>query len=154
MGCSIKLESGELKILDGSTLVMKGTRKNEVYILDMESVTRVSNAIETTDIDKTTLWHLRLGHLSIKGLKELNKQGVLGNVKIGELVFCEECILGKSTRNNFKKSIYKTSEILLYIHSDMWGPSQVPSLGGNRYFMTMIDDYSRRVWVYVLRSKD
>ncbi|KAH9736687.1 Integrase catalytic domain-containing protein [Citrus sinensis] len=120
----IKLESGELKILDGSTLVMKGTRKNEVYILDMESVTRVSNAIETTDIDKTTLWHLRLGHLSIKGLKELNKQGVLGNVKIGELVFCEECIL------------------------DMWGPSQVPSLGGNRYFMTMIDDYSRRVWVF------
>ncbi|KAH9728046.1 hypothetical protein KPL70_008880 [Citrus sinensis] len=123
-------QKGELKILNGSTLVMKGTRKNGVYVLDGASVTGVSNAIESTNIDKIALWHLRLGHMSIKGLKELNKQGVLGNDKIGELVFCEECIL------------------------DLWGHSQVPSLGGNRYFMTMIDDYSRRVWVYVLKSKD
>jgi len=55
MGCSIKLESGELKILNGSTLVMKGTRKNGVYVLDGESVTGVSYAIESTAIDKTTL---------------------------------------------------------------------------------------------------
>ncbi|KAH9678577.1 hypothetical protein KPL71_025773 [Citrus sinensis] len=145
MGCSIKLESRELKILNGSTLIMKGTRNNEVYVLDGESVTGVSNAIESIEIDKTKLWHLRLGHMSIKGLKELEKQGVLENDKIGELIFCEECILGKFTRNSFKKSIHKTTEILQYIHSDLWGPSQVPSLGGNRYFMTMIDDYSRRV---------
>ena len=154
MGCSIKLESEELKILNGSTLVMKGTRKNEVYVLDEESVTWVSNSIESTEIDKTKLWHLRLGHMSIKGLQELGKQGVIGNDKIGELSFCEECILGKYTRNNFKKSIHKTTEILQYIHSDLWGPSQVPSLGGNKYFMTMIDDYSKRVWVYVLKAKD
>ncbi|KAH9770122.1 Integrase catalytic domain-containing protein [Citrus sinensis] len=154
MGCIIKLESGVLKILNGSTLVMKGTRKNGVYVLDEESVTWVSNAIESTAIDKTTLWHLRLGHMSIKGLKELKKQGVLGSDTIEELVFCKECILGKSTRNSFKKSIHKTTEILQYIHSDLWGPSQISFLGGNRYFMTMIDDYSRRVWVYVLKSKD
>ncbi|KAH9743535.1 hypothetical protein KPL70_003339 [Citrus sinensis] len=90
----------------------------------------VSNTIESIAVDKTTLWHLRLGHMSIKGLKELSKQGVLGSDTIEELVFCEECIL------------------------DLWGPAQIPSLGGNRYFMTMIDDYSRRVWVYVLKSKD
>ena len=123
MGCSIKLESRVLKILNKSTLVMKGTRKNGVYVSDGESVTGVSNAIESTAIDKTTLWHLRLGHMSIKGLKKLKKQGVLGSDKIEELVFCEECILGKSTRNNFKKSIHKTTKILQYIHSDLWGPS-------------------------------
>ncbi|KAH9685060.1 hypothetical protein KPL70_013801 [Citrus sinensis] len=94
MGCSIKLESGVLKILNGFTLVMKGTRKNGVYILDGESVTGVSNAIESTAIDKTKLWHLRFGHMSIKGLKELKKQGVLRSDTIEELVFCEECILG------------------------------------------------------------
>ena len=38
MGCNIKLESEELKILNGSTLIMKGTRKNGVYVLDGEFV--------------------------------------------------------------------------------------------------------------------
>ena len=34
------------------------------------------------------------------------------------------------------------------------GPSQHPTLGGGRYFLSLIDDYSRKVWVYILRSKD
>nr|GEU34318.1 copia LTR rider [Tanacetum cinerariifolium] len=36
---------------------------------------------------------------------------------------------------------------------DLWGPSQVESLGGKRYFLSIVDDYSRRVWVYLLRFK-
>ncbi|GJZ73096.1 retrovirus-related pol polyprotein from transposon TNT 1-94 [Tanacetum coccineum] len=36
---------------------------------------------------------------------------------------------------------------------DLWGPSQVESLGGKRYFLSIVDDYSRRVWVYILRFK-
>ena len=28
------------------------------------------------------------------------------------------------------------------------------SLGGNSYFLSIIDDYSKRVWVYVLKHKD
>lgn len=153
MGYKIKLESGELKILNG-TLVIKRTIKNEVYILDGEAVIGASNVIETTKKDITKLWHLRLGHRSVKGLKELEKHGVLGSDKIEELVFCEDCILGKSTKNNFKKSIYKTTDILQYVYSYLWWPSQVPSLGGNMYFRAIIDDYLRSVWVYVLKSKD
>ena len=40
-----------------------------------------------------------------------------------------------------------------YIHSDLWGPSQVSSHGGARYFMTLIDDFTRKVWVYILKHK-
>ncbi|GJS21073.1 retrovirus-related pol polyprotein from transposon TNT 1-94 [Tanacetum coccineum] len=36
---------------------------------------------------------------------------------------------------------------------DLWGPSQVESLRGKRYFLYIVDDYSRRVWVYILRFK-
>nr|GEX34678.1 zinc finger, CCHC-type [Tanacetum cinerariifolium] len=36
---------------------------------------------------------------------------------------------------------------------DLWGPSQVESLGGKRYFLSIVDDYSRRVWIYILRFK-
>ena len=41
-----------------------------------------------------------------------------------------------------------------YIHSDIWGPSQVPSHGGARYFISFIDDFSRKVWIYVLKQKN
>lgn len=102
----------------------------------------------------TRLWHLRLGHMSVKGLKELEKQGVLGKDKIDELDFCEDCVFGKSTRHSFKHLTSKSIGILDYIHSDLWGPAQTSSLGGNNYFLSIIDDYSRRVWVYILKHKD
>ena len=42
-----------------------------------------------------------------------------------------------------------------YIHSDLWGaPSTPDSLGGCKYFISFIDDYSRKVWIYFLKSKD
>ena len=62
--------------------------------------------------------------------------------------------MGKYTRNNCKKSAGKTLGILDYIHSDLWGPAQTNSLGGNNYFLLVIDDYSRRVSVYVFKHKD
>ena len=39
------------------------------------------------------------------------------------------------------------------MHSDVWGATQVLSLGGSRYYVTFIDDYSRKVWVYFLKQK-
>ena len=122
-GCSIKLECGDLRILNGLTLIMKGTKRNEVYVLDGEVVTGESSVSVKTNADNTRLWHLRLGHISLKGLKELEKQGVLGNDKIEELDLCEDYVLGKSTRASFKKSVHKTKSILDYVHSDLWGPS-------------------------------
>lgn len=41
------------------------------------------------------------------------------------------------------------------LHSDLWGaPSVVPSLVEKQYFITFIDDYSRKVWIYFLKTKD
>ena len=41
-----------------------------------------------------------------------------------------------------------------YLYSDLWGPEKVKSHGGNSYFLSIVDDYSRKVWVFLLRSKD
>ena len=153
-GFSIKLESGKLMISNGTRTVLEGTKRNGVYVLDGEAITGLSSVSIGSDKDKTKLWHLRLGHMSIKGLKELQKQGVLGDEKITELDFCKDCVLGKTTRSSFKSSTHTTCGILDYIHSYLWGPAQTTSLGGNSYFLSIIDDFSRRVWVYVLKHKD
>uniref|UniRef100_A0A2N9J1S8 Integrase catalytic domain-containing protein n=1 Tax=Fagus sylvatica TaxID=28930 RepID=A0A2N9J1S8_FAGSY len=51
-----------------------------------------------------------------------------------------------------KKSLIPFAKDLVY--SDVCGPIEVESLGGNRYFVTFIDDVSRKAWVYVLKTKD
>ncbi|KAH9671238.1 Integrase catalytic domain-containing protein [Citrus sinensis] len=132
----------------------EGIKRNGVYVLDGEAIIGLSSVSIGSDKDKTKLWHLRLGHMSIKGLMELQKQGVLGDEQITELDFCEDCVLGKTTRSSFKSSTHTTCGILDYIHSDLWGPAQTTSLRGNSYFLSIIDDFSKRVWVYVLKHKD
>ncbi|TXG49068.1 hypothetical protein EZV62_024943 [Acer yangbiense] len=57
-------------------------------------------------------------------------------------------------RLSFSTAQHNTKEILQYVHSDLWGPSKVPTHGGNVYFLSLIDDYTRKVWVYLLKSKD
>ncbi|CAH9142240.1 unnamed protein product [Cuscuta epithymum] len=39
------------------------------------------------------------------------------------------------------------------IHCDLWGPYKSPSSCGARQFLTIVDDYSRAVWVYLLLDK-
>ncbi|KAH9687889.1 Integrase catalytic domain-containing protein [Citrus sinensis] len=153
MGCSVRIKSGELMIVKDSHVVMKGSRKNGVFILDGDVVNGEARMSVADTIDKIKIWHLRLGHIGERGLKELEKQGVFGNEKFGNLDFCEDCVLGKATRSSFKRSVHKSKDKLEYVHSDLWGPAQQISLGGNSYFLSFIDDYSRKVWVYTLKSK-
>jgi hypothetical protein len=43
--------------------------------------------------------------------------------------------------------------MLELVHTDLWGPAPVAFLGGLRYYITFIDDSSRKVWVYFLKLK-
>lgn len=44
--------------------------------------------------------------------------------------------------------------MLEYVRSDFWGPSRTTTMGGTRYFMSVIDDYSRKLWILLLKTKD
>ena len=74
--------------------------------------------------------------------------------KTCKLDFCEQCVIGKKKRVKFGTAIHNTEGILDYIHTDVWGPTKMASLGGKHYFVTFVDDFSKRVWVYTLKSKD
>ena len=49
---------------------------------------------------------------------------------------------------------HRTKEHLEVVYSDVCGPMQVDSYGGNRYFVTFIDDFSRKLWIYLIKRKD
>ncbi|KAH9704628.1 CCHC-type domain-containing protein [Citrus sinensis] len=68
MGCSVMIESGELMIVKDSHVVMKGSRKNGVFILDGDVVNGEAGVSSADSIDKIKIWHIRE-----IGLKELAK---------------------------------------------------------------------------------
>lgn len=59
----------------------------------------------------------------------------------------------KHTRLPFPLSLIKTNGCFELLHVDVWGKYHTPSLSGANYFLTIIDDFSKVVWVYLLKQK-
>lgn len=68
-----------LKIIKGLLIVIKGKMKNDIYVLRGTLVAGSAFLHVVVTSDKTRLWHLMLGHISEKCLKDLSRQGVLDN---------------------------------------------------------------------------
>jgi transposase InsO family protein len=67
---------------------------------------------------------------------------------------CAGCVLGKHHRDNFdKRASWHALGPLQLVQSDLCGPLSSPSFSGCNYFLTFIDDFSRRTWVYLLKLK-
>ena len=61
--------------------------------------------------------------------------------------------MSKNTKVKFGIAVHHTKGILQYVHTDVYGPSKNVSLRGKHYFVSFIDDYSRRNWVYTMLHK-
>jgi len=72
---------------------------------------------------------------------------------VGEL--CNSCLAGKQRRLSFtKKASYRAGDTLELVHGDLCGPITSATHGGRRYFLLLVDDCSRFVWLHLLSSKD
>jgi transposase InsO family protein len=143
---------GIWKLTKGSLVVAKGKSCCSLYKTHMK--VHRDELFTVEDSSSPNLWHRRLGHMSEKGLQILAKKSLIPVDKGKALTSCEHCLFGKQHRVSFATSSQKKSTILERVYSDVCGPIEVPTLGGNRYFVTFIDDASRKVWVYLLKTKD
>ncbi|KAL1223418.1 Retrovirus-related Pol polyprotein from transposon TNT 1-94 [Cardamine amara subsp. amara] len=134
--------------------VLAGDYKDTLYFLDgMPEMEQANAAVRS--VDTTDLWHIRLGHMNARGLQLLVKKELIKSRDVKDFKQCEFCILGKAHRISFKIGIHTSKEPLEYVHSDLWGsPNVTPSLSKCQYYMSLVDDFSRKVWVYFLRTKD
>jgi hypothetical protein len=149
---------GVLKVSKGYLICLKGDLNSaKLYVLrgsTLHGSVSAAAAVTNAEPSKTNLWHMRLGHMSKLGMTELMKRNLLNGCTSSSMKFCEYCIFGKHKRVKFNTSVHTTKGILDYVHADLWGPSRKPSLGGAHYMLTIIDDYSRKVWPYFLKNKD
>ncbi|KAI3744219.1 hypothetical protein L1987_57296 [Smallanthus sonchifolius] len=103
-------------------------------------------------IDTINMWHARLGHPSDQVLNVLKERL---NLKLTNTDYpCEVCHRAKQHRVPFPLSDHESKVLGELVHLDVWGPYKVQSREGYKYFLTIVDDYSRAVWVYLLKHKD
>lgn len=67
--------------------------------------------------------------------------------------FCDSCPAGNARYPHLGAKRTRASQPMELVHCDLWGPSQVPSINGNKYVICFVDDFSREVAVYFLKRK-
>ncbi|GJY42902.1 retrotransposon protein, putative, ty1-copia subclass [Tanacetum coccineum] len=122
-GFTVKLQSGKVKVINGSTVVLSGIRRdNCVYSLGSHAMACELNASVEEKDSIAQVWHKRLGHINEAGLQVLEKQGLFGKKSLGKLDFFENYVLEKSHRVSFSVGRHTTKGVIDYVHSDLCGP--------------------------------
>jgi len=78
---------------------------------------------------------------------------MLGKLISGKSDLCDVCYHAKQTCLPFPNSENKALHCFDLIHYDIWGAYHVEAFYGSRYFLSIIDDASRGVWVYLMKEK-
>jgi len=92
--------------------------------------------------------------MSDKGMNILHSKNLLLGFKHVDIEFRENCVYGKQKRVRFLRAGKgNKSKKLELVHIDVWGPSKVSSLGGSCYYVTFVDDATRKTWIYCIRNK-
>jgi transposase InsO family protein len=141
---------------DGS-LAFKGVLDDKLYLVDSSKENADLDACLIAKTNMGWLWHRRLAHVGIKNLHKLLKgEHVLGLTDVCSEKDrpCAACQAGKQVGStHHSKNVMTTSRPLELLHMDLFGPIAYLSIGGSKYGLVIVDDFSRFTWVFFLQDK-
>ncbi|GJX23326.1 retrovirus-related pol polyprotein from transposon TNT 1-94 [Tanacetum coccineum] len=152
----LKLTNSDKFVLSKNQMyVGKGYAVNGMFKLNVMVVKNDINKMNSSAylIESSNVWHGRLGHVNFNSMRRLIKFNSIPNFHIDSKYKCETCVEAKLTRSSFK-SVKRKTEPLDMIHTDICDLKSLPTKGGNKYFITFIDDCTKYCYVYLLKSKD
>lgn len=151
-GFKVIFDVNGCEIIDADmNIFATGRRQQNLFVLNVNE-----NYCLATKVNSRDLWHRRMGHLNDADLSKLNN-GLATGIDFAatkKAEPCVNCLKGKQTRLPFPKQGSRAASVLEIIHSDLCGPMEVLSLGGAKYFLTFIDDLTRKVFVNFLKTKE
>lgn len=143
-GYKVEFEKNQAKIIIREEFILCNFERG-LYTVELQLQKHKSDSCMIVKNDN--IWHLRLGHLNKRGLELLN-------LPFSNDV-CSSCRQGKATRKPFKLiGEERSRRIGELLHTDIWGPSQTTTMNEERYYLTIIDDFSHFTVVYQLRNKN
>lgn len=156
-GCKIIIEDENLIIFDceRKTLAKVQRSRNRLYVLNLQPTDPICLLAKGTST--TWRWHSRYGHLNFRALRNLSQKGMVEGLLHIEHIeqLCEGRLVGKQRRKSFpQNSMYKAEKPLELVHGDLCGSITPATPAGNSYFLLVVDDCTRYMWVLLLKTKD
>ncbi len=154
-GFKVEFDKDGCKVNDAQGVAVAEARRDKnLYLFNVKvqkDTTHIANSLD----EGAMLWHERLGHLNMARLKDLD--AMVNDMNLKEVPLhhvCEACIESKHQRTSFPKDeTTRASKLLELVHSNVCGPMKTTSRGGARWFVTFINDFSRKIHFYLLRAK-
>ncbi|GJR11354.1 retrotransposon protein, putative, ty1-copia subclass [Tanacetum coccineum] len=149
-------ENGDILVYSNGCFMFKASPCKGIYET-VECISHNGNVIlnvgSSNELDKSKLWHSRLGHVNKKRIAQLQKDGVLESFDFKSNDVCESCLLGKMTKSPFTGLCERGEGLLDLVHTDLYGPFRSATKDGNRYYVMFINDFSRYGYVYLIKHK-
>ncbi|RVX22336.1 Retrovirus-related Pol polyprotein from transposon TNT 1-94 [Vitis vinifera] len=155
-GFRLVFESNKFVLSKSGMYVGKGYMSDGMWKLNVMTIIKSNmNKASTSTymLESSNLWHGRLGHVNYDTLRRLINLNHIPIFQINSNHKCETCVEAKLTRSSFQ-SVERNTEPLDLIHSDICDLKFVQTRGGNKYFITFVDDSTKYCYVYLLKSKD
>ena len=123
-------------------------------ILKSVSIMYTSNKYPRIDnITDAYLWHCRFGYINKNKINRLTQEKILDINNYESLLTYESYLLKKMIRTPFTRKDEWASDVLGLVYSDICGPMNIGIKRGYYNFITLIDDLSRYVYVYLMKYK-
>lgn len=134
-------------------VLLQGPVKNGLYVLPAATLSSSPQLHLTTVVTPLCL-HRRLGHPSSR-ITDFVFRSVTPSPKRGPLCpkQCEECSWAKAHALPHKPSPSRSSSPFHLLFLDVWGPAHTKTLKGNMYYLSIVDDYSRFIWIFPFTTK-
>lgn len=135
----------------GSEAIVTDHSSKEIKAMCAKSVVQVPSVITNMKpMSEETLWHHRLGHAPMSKIKKIDE---LKNVRNSSGDVCVICPQAKFTKLKYQRSDSRAHELFELVHVDIWGPYKVETRQHCKFFITIVDDCSRAIWVHLLKHK-
>ncbi|KAL2938151.1 Retrovirus-related Pol polyprotein from transposon TNT 1-94 [Bienertia sinuspersici] len=126
------------------------SNKHNMTVNSAQEVQVPDSVKKAKEMTKEMMWHQRLGHAPLARIKSIQevKEEILN-----EDEHCLICPQAKMTKLPFESNPKRAEKPFDLVHIDTWGAYRVPTRKNQKYFLTMVDDFSRMVWVHLMVNK-
>lgn len=145
----------DLRLKGRPLFYVKEEDPQEVSVQQQQQLTPKTGAVfhvsrqQSDTLSTLQLWHQRLGHRNFSDVCR-----ILGISAPPKMPFCRACVEGKITRYPFASTPSKplnTSPRPGYLlHTDVFGPFRATTRGGKKFALLFVDDFSRKIFLYLL----
>lgn len=138
-------------VMKGTKTVLVGEPRGRLYMVKFDAVDHSTARNEyEANAASTDGWHHRLGHPGRNRTNMLRKRNP--EINLVTSPNCDTCLRGKTKQSPYHSSSSRATEVLELVHSDICSMPDI-GLGGEKYFILFVDDFSKLMKVYPIKAK-